>query len=217
MSLVSQNMIPRLLLCLFIIMSVTIGCKRNDSLALRGSINDGKTGGILCDAEVIVSSNSISNGFYSNNFEEVARSFSNETGMFEIEFEPGNAVEFEIIAIKLGMIQFRDTVNRDVWIRGEDNKFDISMYRSSHIYFEFRNGGTSSTLLFKLDPKSDGCYSCCPNNTIAINPGLDTNFSCQVYGNQSVSYELNIIDGSSSNLETGIIQVYEDSVSFVHK
>ena len=194
-----------------------IGCKQNDSISLTGHIVDGKTGGVVTNTEIVLSSNSISNGFYSNNFAEVDRTFANDAGMFEFDFEPGNAVEFEIRAIKSGMIQFVDTVSRDDWIRGGDNRFVIDMFRASQIDFSFQNRGSLNTILFTLDPRSDGCGNCCSKNAVAIRAGLDTVFTCQVFGNQIVSYELSVLDGSSSNIENGTIQVYDDVVPFVYK
>jgi signal peptidase I len=191
-----------------------ISCKRSDSIEVSGVLTDGKTGDVVANVDVTVGVNTITKGVYSNNFIDVGSALSDENGRYSISFDIDNAVEYQISASKNGWFGAADTIKRDRWQPGEANEYDLVVYRRSNIDFEFSNGNSSAILLFKLDPMSDGCVVCCNSNSIAIKAYSDTSFNCNVYGNQTLSYEVNRIEGGGTELMKGTIGVFDDQVTF---
>ena len=203
---------------IFILLNLILqGCKPDSEYEVAGTVVDGKNGAPVSKAKVFVEFSKLENGAYSNAFTPIAETETDEGGNYRVEFEAEKVVEYRVRVSRDGFFALSDTIDRNEWRANEANTFPITLYRSTDINFRFFAGNSGVTVLFKLYPDSPGCTNCCSESNYVFSGKIDTSFSCPVYGNQIIDYELTRITGVQSSQEIGTIDLFEDQVSFEYQ
>lgn len=193
------------------------GCKPDSEYEVTGNVSDGNTGLAVSNAKVYIDFSKLENGAYSNAFSNITETETDELGNYNVEFRAEKVVEYRVRVEGDAFFNVFDTLNRNEWLASESNEHSVLVYRDSKIKFHFYSSQSGITVLFKMMPHSENCGTCCSESNYVFGGIVDTTFTCPVYGNQTIEYELTRISGVQSSQETGQIDVYEDEVNFEYQ
>jgi len=186
-------------------------------IVVEGAVTEAYDMQPVGSVEVEIAKSVISNGAFSSGFEVISTDETNEAGEFSVEFEPQSVIEYRIRTRKDGFYFKEEFVDREVWLPKEENVYDIQINQASTLSVQIDATSASGRVLFKLDPHSEGCIDCCKTATnYVVNAGSDTMFSCNVYGNQIIGYQLFEASSDGDSL-TGQIEVKQGENTFYHK
>jgi hypothetical protein len=193
------------------------GCKPDSDYEVTGNVSDGNTGDPVALAKVYIDFSKLDNGAYSNSFSNTGETETDDQGNYTVEFLAEKVIEYRVRVVKDGFFRVFDTLNRNQWLASETNDHSVLVYRDSKINFHFFSKQSGVTVLFKLKPHSKDCATCCSESNYVFGGIVDTTFTCSVYGNQTIEYELTRVSGVNSSQKTGTIDVFEDVVNFEYE
>lgn len=187
---------------------VFCGCKKENETIVTGTVSDFYSGGAIGQVQIEFAYSELRNGTYSTGYTDLGEAVSDASGKYSFEFQNVSAVNYRVRLRKAGYFFKEMIIRQDEWKRNQENIFDPTLFQQASIRFRFFNSSSpENQVLFSLDEHSDGCSSCCNTNNIHVSGVNDTTFVCDVYGNQTIGYELTRITSDDAQTTTGVIQV----------
>lgn len=190
-------------------------CKKGKETTVFGTVTEGYDGVAIEGASLEFAYTALNNGTYSSGYTELGSTTTDADGSFSFSFENVSVIDYRVRVRKEGYFFQEHKLTRDQWRLGQENNFSATVYEEAVLNFRFYNSGNSgNTIIFNLKPHSEGCSGCCGTNKIVVGGINDTSFSCQVYGNQQISYELLKVNAGGSEEKKGTIDVSEPETLF---
>lgn len=200
---------------LFIMVLASLyGCNTQEGFVVNGTLSDFYSGEAIDNAELVLSYTSIESGTYSSNYKFLSETTTDENGQFTFEFDYVSAVDFRIRTQKNGYVNEDYFYNRDDWNVKEDNVAELTAFGQSNLTISLFNNASKKQYLLKLSDHSQGCTSCCPSGTYSLKNFVDTAFTCTMYANQTVNYEIVDAQEGEVSKKTGSIYIEPGSNLF---
>jgi hypothetical protein len=192
---------------LLLVLSQIYGCNTQEGFVVSGTLSDFYSGMSIADAELQLSYTSLEGGTYSTNYKFLSETTTDANGQFRLEFDYVSAVDFRIRSIKNGYVGEEYFFDRDDWKVKEDNIAELTAFGESNLTVSLINNTSRSQYLLKLSEHSEGCTSCCSSGTYSIKNFVDTAFTCSMYANQRVNYEIINAELGDISKKTGSILI----------
>lgn len=200
---------------LFIMVSALLyGCNSKDVFIVTGTLTDFYSGEVIENAELTLSYTSIESGTYSSNYKFLSETSTDGNGQFKFEFDYVSAVDFRIRTSKNGYVNEDYFFDRDDWKLKDDNIAELTAFGESNLTISLLNNASKKQYLFKLSDHSLGCTSCCSAGTYSLKNFVDTAFTCTMYANQTVDYEIINAELGEGSKKTGSIYIEPGSNLF---
>ena len=167
-------------------------CKKDkDEYRINGKVLNARTGGGLSGANVAVQKQSVTGGTYSAAFNNAASTVTDGNGNFDMQFQREN---FGALRLKVNYPQFigiERNLNLNQFQVGSIYTEQVALYPEAFVDVHFAPAALTSTsggISFTFVNAYFDCV-CCNNGFKSISQGLDTTFSCKLYGDQWLKYK----------------------------
>ena len=173
-------------------------CKKEESkpYALSGRVLDGDSGEGISAAEVTVEKQVIQNGIFGETWVNAASATTAADGAYACEWPRENFAALKVKTAKQDYVGVLKNLDVDAFKSADNNALstDLVMYKEGYITINLRNSGQTSAqdrLAFTFLNANFEC-NCCSNFwRIFEGSSVDTAFTCRVYGNRWLKYQIN--------------------------
>jgi hypothetical protein len=188
---------------IFVVFICVCACKKDgvDPYSVKGKVNDFSSGSGLPEVTIKVEKQAVQNGVYSNNYERALTTTTASDGRFEGSWERETFTSIKLLAEKSNYIPIDIELNEQEIGSGEINK-NLTMYREAFASLRFIHEGASTNdrLSFNYTNTNFDCACCKPGWKTILGAQVDTTFSCKVYGDHWLVFEvitdINNVDSS---------------------
>lgn len=178
----------------FIMLLAGLSCKKDTTVdySVRGKITDADEGNSLEGVSVSVEKQSVQNGVYGNTYQNAFTTASASDGSYSGSWPRENFAALRLLARKSGYIQAEIPLNVDEFERNRSITQDVQLYKEAFTTFRFTHsdGVDSDRISFTFLNANFNC-NCCSNGWKTWQAAnLDTAFTCRIYGNRWLKYQV---------------------------
>lgn len=168
-------------------------CKKEESqnLAMQGTITDGRNGEPLSGVSAVVSHQKISNGVFSLNFVEAARSITDGSGNYSMSWDRANSNSIKLTGSLENYITRSAFVNPSSITPGSVYTQNLVMFPEAFIRVRLVNelpSAEADNINFRFKDVSFDCACCDINPKSFTGATVDTAFTCKLYGDTWLKY-----------------------------
>ena len=178
----------------FLILLIFASCnKESKPTTLKISIRD-QVGMEVSEVSVEILKTELSGNTFSNTFNTISETTTNNSGTVEQEVDVSNVIEFKIISQKDGYFSVEKLINPDNLAKGSENQINIDLQGYCHIQYNFKNiypvNSSDKVLATFAQPN----YSYCDNFFAVpiIGTQSDTSIFIQTAGNETTELQFSI-------------------------
>jgi hypothetical protein len=195
-------------ICLLIYCTYLLaGCKKDESksYALSGRVLDGDSGEGISQVEVTVEKQVIQNGIFGETWLDASSATTSANGAFACEWPRENFAALKVKTEKQNYVGVIKNLDVDAFKTADNNALttDLLMYREGFITVNLHNGGQAAEqdrLAFTFLNANFEC-NCCSNFwRIFEGASVDTAFTCRIYGDRWLKYQVNTTVGFSDSI-----------------
>lgn len=170
-----------------------LACKKEESqnLAMQGTITDGRNGEPLTGVNAVVSHQKISNGVFSLNFVEAARTTTDGNGNYNMSWDRANSNSIKLTGSLENYITRSAFVNPSSISPGTTYSQNLVMFPESFIRVRLINelpSADADNINFRFKDVSFDCTCCDVNPKSFTGATIDTTFTCKLYGDTWLKY-----------------------------
>ena len=205
-----MNIPWRLIILSLIILFSIENCKKKGPIILKvqGTIQTPGAGAIE-NTRIVLKSDAVTQGVYSSNLSTIASTTSNGQGYYEFEFERKNVNKYQIEISKEGYFKIIESINPESLTTDSPNDLSYNFYPKAWLSVHvINNAPVDNNDLMRYQNLNSfiHCTSNCCSISMKIFAGMniDSAWTCQLHGNQFISYTYDII-------KDGNIQTVKDS------
>jgi hypothetical protein len=187
-----------------IVLIAMIGSCRKDTevfYGLKGRVTDADEGFGLSETEITIEKQVVQNGVYGNTYQKALITTTNSDGMYEGNWQRENFAALRLIAKKTNYITADIELNVDAFENGISETQNVELYKEAFTTFRFIHSGgvPSDRLSFTFLNANFNC-NCCSNGWKTWQAAsIDTSFTCRVYGNRWLKYQVQTQIGFSDS------------------
>lgn len=180
-------------LVLFVLILIA-SCKKNTEVnySLQGRVTDADDGVALPGAEITVEKQVVQNGVFGNTYQTALITSTNADGNYEGSWPRENFAALRMLTKKSNYIT--NTITLDVEEFSADNAVtqNVALYKEAFTTFRFThaNGIASDRLSFTFLNADFNCNCCANGWKTWQSASVDTSFTCRVYGNRWLKYQV---------------------------
>jgi hypothetical protein len=188
---------------IIVMLLVLDACKKDtlNPFTIKGKVTDARNGSGLAGVTVKVEKQSVQNGVYTNTYQRALTTTTGDDGHFEGSWERETFASLKLLAEKTRYIPIETILTEQEIGSGEINK-NITMHPEAFANLRFIHNGTSSDdrISFNYTNTNFVCACCQPGWKTIVGAQVDTTFSCKVYGDHWLVFEvithINNVDSS---------------------
>ncbi len=178
----------------FLVMLLVMGACKKDAVnpfSIQGKVTDARNGSGLAGVAIKVDKQAIQNGVYTNTFERALTTTTGSDGNYSGSWERETFTTLKLSAEKPNYIPIETELSEQEVGSGDINK-NISMYSEAFVSLRFRHQSTNSNdrLLFNYTNTNFDCACCKPGWKAITGAQVDTTFTCRVYGDHWLFFEV---------------------------
>lgn len=197
-----------LLTCVFLnCMLLFNSCKKDESASygLGGRVFDGDSGEGLTGVQVVVEKQVIQNGVFGQTWLNAATSATSSDGAYTCNWPRENFAAIRVTPEKQSYVAGVKNLAVDDFKNAEDFTLsqDLVMFKEGFITVNLRNSGQAAEqdrLAFTFLNANFDC-NCCSNFwRVFDGAAIDTTFTCRIYGNRWLKYQINTTIGFADSI-----------------
>ncbi len=184
------------MLLLFIVLEA---CEKpSENFSIEGKTIDASTGVALPYVTLAFEQKSLVNGVFTNYFFESARTTSDISGSYKMEWKKENLTEARLLVSREFYYPQEMTISADDLRNQVNLTKDIALWPESAVLVNIQNTSGASLIQFNWVGTNFAC-NCCDNNVRSFNNLSDTLFECNVYGGKWLKYNCVIMSSSGND------------------
>ena len=177
-----------------IVFAIIESCKKDSPVlyGLKGRVTDADEGFGLAGAEIIVEKQVVQNGVYGNTYQTALSTSTNSDGNYEGTWQRENFAALRLTAKKPEYIPVNIMLDIDAFENGSAETKNVELYKEAFTTFRFIHsaGIDSDRISFTFLNANFNC-NCCSNGWKTWQAAsIDTSFTCRVYGNRWLKYQV---------------------------
>ncbi|MFN5621391.1 MAG: hypothetical protein ACK478_08820 [Flavobacteriales bacterium] len=188
-------------------MLVFHSCKKDESASygLGGRVVDGDSGEGLSGVEVLIEKQVIQNGVFGQTWSNASTATTASDGAYTCDWPRENFAALRVTPEKQSYVGGVKNLDVDAFKNAEDYSLskDLVMYKEGFITVNLRNGGQATAqdrLAFTFLNANFDC-NCCSNFwRVFDGASVDTTFTCRIYGNRWLKYQINTTIGFADSI-----------------
>jgi len=179
-----------------LLLGFIIGCKKeNAAYTITGRVVDGDTGASLSNASIEIEKQVITSGVFGQTFLSAMTTTTDASGNFSGTWPRENFAALRLNAERENYINASRDLNVDVF---KEHDFqlvteDVKLFKEAFIQVDLANTGIttpSDRLAFTFLNAYFDC-NCCSNGwRVFAGAVIDTTFTCRIYGNRWIKYQI---------------------------
>jgi|OM-RGC.v1.014300920 hypothetical protein len=194
----------------FLVFFLCFSCNKeaDNIIEISGLIVDRINNSPINNVDILLEKKDFGGTTFSNSFDELETTTTNNYGEYEFSFQNSNTVEYRITVSKDGFFSDQTVINPDLLSLEQVNVFDFEIYSSSYLILNLINNSpfnNNDEIILNSDLISSVVGSCFTNVLSLSGTAVDTTIECAVYGNQMVTFDYFVTKDNFTNS-------YSDSV-----
>jgi hypothetical protein len=183
----------RALVICFLVLAI-YACKKDGAVnySITGRVSDADEGTSLEGVLITVEKQVVQNGVFGNTFQPALTTTSNADGNYSGSWSRENFAALRLTATKNQYIPSESNLDIDQLEAEQTIQKELTLYKEAFasIRFQHSDGAESDRLSFTFLNANFNC-NCCANGWKVIEgPAVDTSFTCRVYGNRWLKYQV---------------------------
>jgi hypothetical protein len=178
---------------IFAVFICVYACKKDgvDPYSIKGKVSDFTNGTGLPGVTIKVEKQAVQNGVYSNTYARALTTTTGSDGYYEGTWERETFTSLKLLAEKTNYIPIDIELNEQDIGSGEINK-NLTMYREAFASLRFIHSGSNPNDYISFNYKNTNfdCACCKPGWKDVIGTQVDTKFTCKLYGDHWLVYEI---------------------------
>ncbi len=178
----------------FIVTFLIGSCKKETDVnyVLRGQVRDADENSGIADAEIIVEKQVVQSGVYGNTYQNALTTTTAANGNYEGNWPRENFAALRLVAKKTNYIPAFILLDIDAFEVDKEITQDVELYKEAFTTFRFThtNGNSSDRLSFTFLNANFNCNCCANGWKTWQGASIDTSFTCRVYGNRWLKYQV---------------------------
>lgn len=181
---------------LILVIGLISGCKKdNADYTISGHVIDGDTGESLASATIEIEKQVVSSGVFGQTFQSAMTTTTDASGNYSGTWPRENFAALRLNAERENYISASRDLSVDAF---KDQGFhleaeDVKLYKEAFVQVNLANTGmtaSSDHLAFTFLNANFDC-NCCSNGwRIFDGASIDTSFTCRIYGNRWLKYQI---------------------------
>jgi hypothetical protein len=182
-------------------------CKKDESssYSLTGTVRDGDTGEGLSNVSVVVEKQVIQNGVFGQTWLNAVATNTVSDGSFNCTWPRENFAALRVTPEKENYVGGIKNLDVDAFKNAQDFSLsnDLVMFKEGFVSVSLRNTGEAAAqdrLAFTFLNANFDC-NCCSNFwRVYEGASVDTTFTCRIYGNRWLKYQVNTTLGFADSI-----------------
>ena len=169
-------------------------CKKDTSVnySISGRVSDADEGTALDGVSILIEKQVVQNGIFGNTYQTALTTMTNADGSYSGSWPRENFAALRLSAKKNQYIPIELALDIDQLEANQATTKEIALYKEAFasMHFLHTSGTANDRLSFTFLNANFNC-NCCSNGWKVIEgSAVDTSFTCRVYGNRWLKYQV---------------------------
>lgn len=165
--------------------------KKDETYTIVGTIVNPEINAPIASAKISLWGTKISGGVVQNQQEKLGETYTNANGSFEFQFDKQVYSTLKLIVQHNGHFSVEKTINPNNLSPHKPYSIQVSLHAISWLKTTIKNVDTQNNqdkLVYRLSLPYDDCRDCCSEQQRTFSGiGVDTTWTCPVYGGKHIS------------------------------